>query len=219
MHSEQIQVTVLCNVSKSDGGMVTDLDKARQAAQEAIGEALDHAQGRGFNHSQEDTLCIGIDKVDDGKGDKIMIATGNPAEGFAFYGPFECSEDAIEWGEQNLDRDWWEVPLQSTVVQDARDIEILEPARPTAWMKISPAMDELVPADYKPEALYNLEFLFDCELNFAASPDPQPETFQEKEILKSVSILNWTDKAIEIETGDGSVYSNVLHEWVKIIEV
>jgi hypothetical protein len=38
-----------------------------------------------------------------------LLITGNPWEGFEFYGPFETSEDAIAYAERKrLDGgDWW----------------------------------------------------------------------------------------------------------------
>lgn len=32
---------------------------------------------------------------------------GNPADGFTIYGPFETHDEAVAYGEQEGDMDWW----------------------------------------------------------------------------------------------------------------
>ena len=38
---------------------------------------------------------------------KFIIISGDPVNGFNFYGPFEFKEDAIKWAEILSKRDWW----------------------------------------------------------------------------------------------------------------
>lgn len=41
-----------------------------------------------------------------------LLITGNPVDGFFFYGPFAVAPDAIEWAERNhSDQEWWSAPL------------------------------------------------------------------------------------------------------------
>lgn len=40
--------------------------------------------------------------------DKWIAITGNPVDGFSYYGPFENHEGAITFAEKsNFDGDWW----------------------------------------------------------------------------------------------------------------
>ena len=36
-----------------------------------------------------------------------IVITGNPVDGFIFYGPFKSSEDAIDYGENDVFGEWW----------------------------------------------------------------------------------------------------------------
>lgn len=38
---------------------------------------------------------------------KWIAVTGNPVDGFFFYGPFPSPEAATEWGEREGQTDWW----------------------------------------------------------------------------------------------------------------
>lgn len=42
-----------------------------------------------------------------------IIVTGNPVDGFEFYGPFNNGVEATEEGTANLDTDWWTARLLS----------------------------------------------------------------------------------------------------------
>ncbi|MEA3639948.1 MAG: hypothetical protein VBE63_08390 [Lamprobacter sp.] len=41
-----------------------------------------------------------------------LVISGDPVEGFAYYGPFQSIGDAIVWAEENLEQ-WWIAPLQN----------------------------------------------------------------------------------------------------------
>lgn len=43
----------------------------------------------------------------------VIVVSGNPVDGFYFFGPFKTGEDAIEWAERSRDgrTDWWIAPL------------------------------------------------------------------------------------------------------------
>src|SRR4051794_19286259 len=59
---------------------------------------------------------------------RIVLVTGNPADGFVLGGPFRTSDEAITWAETNYDdggdTDWW--------VMEIEDVEPDEPAAPAA---------------------------------------------------------------------------------------
>lgn len=39
---------------------------------------------------------------------KWCVITGNPVDGIFVYGPFDSTEEATEWCEENQDgQDWW----------------------------------------------------------------------------------------------------------------
>ena len=44
-----------------------------------------------------------------------IVVTGNPVDGFTFYGPFPSGQEAVEWadnaGRGDCDTDWWVAPL------------------------------------------------------------------------------------------------------------
>lgn len=46
---------------------------------------------------------------------------GNPVDGLSFYGPFENSEEAIDFGDRNADTDWW--------ITELSKVEVWEPTR------------------------------------------------------------------------------------------
>ena len=50
-------------------------------------------------------------KYDDLMGMHILI-TGDPVDGFEYFGPFKTGEEAIAAGEDHLDGDWWIAPLR-----------------------------------------------------------------------------------------------------------
>ncbi len=37
----------------------------------------------------------------------FIVITGSPVAGFDYIGPFEDSEDAVEFGETSLVGEWW----------------------------------------------------------------------------------------------------------------
>lgn len=41
-----------------------------------------------------------------------IIVTGNPVDGFTFYGPFEDGVEAQDWATAFLDGDWWGANLR-----------------------------------------------------------------------------------------------------------
>lgn len=41
-----------------------------------------------------------------------ILITGNPMNGFEYFGLFKTGEDAIAAGEDHLDGDWWIAPLR-----------------------------------------------------------------------------------------------------------
>lgn len=43
-----------------------------------------------------------------------ILITGNPVDGFSYYGPFKTGEDAIEHGNNRHGPDWWIAPLYAT---------------------------------------------------------------------------------------------------------
>lgn len=44
---------------------------------------------------------------------RVIIVTGNPVDGLAFYGMFDSEQVAIEFAERELDNgDWWIAPLR-----------------------------------------------------------------------------------------------------------
>lgn len=48
--------------------------------------------------------------------DTYTVVTGNPVDGFTFYGPFTDPEDANEWADDNLrNLDWWVIPIHKEV--------------------------------------------------------------------------------------------------------
>lgn len=36
-----------------------------------------------------------------------ILITGNPVDGFEYFGPFKTGEEAITYGEDWLSSDWW----------------------------------------------------------------------------------------------------------------
>ena len=48
-----------------------------------------------------------------GKVKSHIVGSGNPVNGFQFYGPFEGHEAALDWVDLNLDSDWWIVELEN----------------------------------------------------------------------------------------------------------
>lgn len=42
-----------------------------------------------------------------------IVITGNPVQGFFFYGPFQSETEAVDWAErEQSDFEWWIAPLQ-----------------------------------------------------------------------------------------------------------
>jgi hypothetical protein len=41
-----------------------------------------------------------------------IVVVGNPVDGLQFFGPFECTEDAIEWTD-GLKAEWWIAILEA----------------------------------------------------------------------------------------------------------
>lgn len=44
----------------------------------------------------------------------MIVVSGNPVDGLYFFGPFNNSEEAIEWAEQSREGEWWIAPLAAT---------------------------------------------------------------------------------------------------------
>jgi len=43
-----------------------------------------------------------------------LVITGNPVQGFFYYGPFDSLDAATEWAAREQDgEDWWAGPLDS----------------------------------------------------------------------------------------------------------
>ena len=54
--------------------------------------------------------------------EKKLVITGNPVDGFFYYGPFDSAEEAIEWASVQHDtQDWWIAPLNEPATQDEDD--------------------------------------------------------------------------------------------------
>lgn len=58
-----VRLVVELQVSTAAGERIV-LKEAREAALEAVDEALHNAENRGFNHSYADTLCVGVAAVE-----------------------------------------------------------------------------------------------------------------------------------------------------------
>lgn len=44
--------------------------------------------------------------------EKQIVITGNPVDGFFFYGPFDSAEAAISWAEvEHQGQSWWVAPM------------------------------------------------------------------------------------------------------------
>lgn len=41
-----------------------------------------------------------------------ILITGNPVDGFEYFGPFKTGKEAITYGEERLGNDWWIAPLR-----------------------------------------------------------------------------------------------------------
>lgn len=42
----------------------------------------------------------------------VGIATGDPLNGFRYYGPFDSTLDAVNWAKtKRNDEDWWLIPM------------------------------------------------------------------------------------------------------------
>lgn len=41
-----------------------------------------------------------------------ILISGNPVDGFSYYGPFLSSESAINFGDRIFDGDWWIVAVE-----------------------------------------------------------------------------------------------------------
>ena len=48
----------------------------------------------------------------------IIVITGNPADGFSYYGPFDNIEQAAHWAEDLVQVDWWVVLVESPAAFD-----------------------------------------------------------------------------------------------------
>lgn len=47
--------------------------------------------------------------------EKSIIISGNPVDGFAYFGPFDDDVSAIDWADQQrLPEAWWMASLTST---------------------------------------------------------------------------------------------------------
>lgn len=56
-----------------------------------------------------------------------LVITGNPVDGFFYYGPFDNAGAAIEWAERNQDgQDWWIAPLANPQQYEAENEETPE---------------------------------------------------------------------------------------------
>ncbi len=45
--------------------------------------------------------------------DFSIAITGNPVDGFTYYGVFACRADAIAWTEDQIDCEWWVADLET----------------------------------------------------------------------------------------------------------
>ena len=43
----------------------------------------------------------------------IIVITGNPVDGFEYYGPFDSPSQAGDWAEDLLQQDWWATIVES----------------------------------------------------------------------------------------------------------
>ena len=43
----------------------------------------------------------------------IMVITGNPVQGFDFFGPFDDPQQAVDWAADLIEADWWVAELTS----------------------------------------------------------------------------------------------------------
>lgn len=44
---------------------------------------------------------------------QYIVASGNPSDGFTYYGPFINQQSAHDWAtRQRFDDDWWTLPLE-----------------------------------------------------------------------------------------------------------
>lgn len=48
----------------------------------------------------------------DSMADAHMVCSGNPGDGFSYYGPFDDTTTAENWADRELDGDWWVIELR-----------------------------------------------------------------------------------------------------------
>lgn len=69
---------------------------------------------------------------------QYIVITGNPCDGFFFYGPFDTAEQANDWADREQHgMDWWVGPLATPEVVDA----IMTEAIPNACYAESPELN------------------------------------------------------------------------------